>query len=351
MFSLLIETGGDMQMKFRYLGALLIVCSVILLGACGEKSQSDVEEKLTDVLSDMNGYKAEAEMAMKTGEEEQRFSIDIWHQKEDYYRVKLGHTEDERGSQIILKNEDGVFVLTPALERSFRFQSEWPENSSQPYLFQSLVKDILEDEEAAFEATDTHYVFKTKTNYQSNSNFPSQQIHIDKKTYYPSMVQVLNQEDQALVEVQFSSFDTEVSFESDDFAMEKNMETTEGEPALASAEEDEDAFTVFHPLYTAGAEPASRKEIDLDNGKRVILTYEGEKNFTLIQEKLFDAPAMEMPETVEGEIINLGYTVGALSDQTLEWSHEGIEYTLASDTLSNEELIEVAQSIQGQEIK
>ena len=28
-------------------------------------------------------------------------------------------------SQIILRNEEGVFVLTPALNKSFRFQSDW----------------------------------------------------------------------------------------------------------------------------------------------------------------------------------------------------------------------------------
>src|SRR5699024_7783182 len=138
---------------------------------------------------------------------------------------------------IILKNEDGVFVLTPALERSFRFQSEWPDNSSQPYLYQSLVKDVLSDEEATFESTDTHYVFRTKTNYQSNSNLPYQQIHFDKKTFYPTMVQVLDHDENPLVEVGFSAFDTEVEFEADDFAMEKHLETTEDEATFTSGEE------------------------------------------------------------------------------------------------------------------
>ena len=48
-------------------------------------------------------------------------------------------------SQIILRNEEGVFVLTPALNKSFRFQSDWPQNSSQAYLYESLVRDILQD--------------------------------------------------------------------------------------------------------------------------------------------------------------------------------------------------------------
>ncbi len=336
-------------MRIRYLGVVIIGLSIIFLAACGERSQENVEEKLSEVLEKMDGYKAEAEMTMRTGQEEQRFSIDIWHQKDDFYRVELGHEEDERGSQIILKNEDGVFVLTPALEKSFRFQSEWPHNSSQPYLFQSLVDDITGDEEASFEATEEHYVFKTRTNYVNNSNLPFQQIHVDKKTFHPTLVQVLDQDGQAVVEVEFTSFDTDVSFANDDFAMEKYLETEGDEPTFTHADEAE--FTVYHPLYTAGAEPLARREVDLDDGKRVILTYGGDKSFTLVQEMRSDIPALQSPEAVEGEIVNLGFTVGALRDQTIHWSHDGVDYTLLSDTLTTEELIEVAQSVRGQEIK
>lgn len=338
-----------MYMKKSYLGLLLIVLMMVFLAACGGKSQESVEKKLTEIMEGMDGYKAVAEMTMRTGQEEQRYSIDIWHQKDDFYRVKLGDVNKEMTSQIILKNEDGVYVLTPALEKSFQFQSDWPDNSSQPYLYQSLVRDVLQDEEASFESTDTHYVFKTKTNYQNNSNLPYQQIYFDKKTFYPSLVQVLNNDDQPLVEVEFSSFDTKVSFASDDFAMEKNMETSEDEPTFSAL--DDGSFTVFHPLYTAGAEAVARKEVDLDNGKRVILTYSGEKSFTLVQEKQQDVPAMQTPQEVEGEIVNLGFTVGALGDQKLQWTHNGVDYFLASDSLTQEELIAVAQSVRGQEIK
>src|SRR5699024_3232046 len=93
--------------------------------------------------------------------------------------------EDEKSSQIILKNKDGVFVLTPSLNKSFKFQSEWPDNSSQPYLYQSLINDIIKDSEATFEVTDAHYIFYIKTNYQSNNNLPFQEIYLDKKSYTP----------------------------------------------------------------------------------------------------------------------------------------------------------------------
>src|SRR5699024_9021646 len=162
-----------MSMKKRIGGWLVVAfISTLLLTACGEKSEESVVKKLEEKVEEMDGYEAKAEMVMETGKEEQKYSINVLHKKKDYYRVTLKDSEDEQASQVILKNEDGVFVLTPELDKSFKFQTDWPDNSSQPYLYQSLVNDILKDEEANFTSTDSHYIFKTKTNYQSNSNLP-----------------------------------------------------------------------------------------------------------------------------------------------------------------------------------
>ncbi|MEC5424697.1 outer membrane lipoprotein carrier protein LolA [Virgibacillus sp. C22-A2] len=339
-------------MKRMYVIWIIVASGfVLLLSACGgEKSKEDVVSELEESMEDMSGYKAKAEMSMNTGQEEQKFTIDIWHKKEELYRVSLQNDQDEKGNQIILKNDDGVFVLTPALNKSFKFQSEWPDNSSQPYLYQSLVKDVMSDSEAEFETNDSSYIFKTKTNYQSNNNLPFQEIHFDKKTYTPVLVKVMDQDRNALVEVKFSTFEMQVTFEDDDFTMDKNMASgTIDEPV--SGEVTDDDLTVVYPLYKAGAELAEKREVDLENGKRVILTFSGEKNFTLVEEKSTVLPTFSSPKEVRGDIVNLGHTVAALSNNTLEWSHDGVDFILASDQLTKAELIEVAQSVESKEVK
>src|SRR5699024_4709326 len=170
------------SMIFAVIGFLLIVAT-----ACGSKSQESVVKKIDEKLTDMKGYKIAAEMKMKTGKEERNYDVDIWYQKgeTDLYRVGLDN-EAEEGGQVILKNQEGVFVLTPALNKSFKFQTEWPDNSSQPYLYQSIVEDVLADKEAEFSAEDDHYVFTTKTNYQNNTNLPFQEVTFDKKSFTPT---------------------------------------------------------------------------------------------------------------------------------------------------------------------
>lgn len=320
---------------------------VLLLSACGEKSQEDVLQQLDEKLEKMDGYKATAEMKMDTGQEQQMFNIDIWHKKKDLYRVKLKNDQDEKGSQVILKNEKGVFVLTPSLNKSFKFQSKWPENGSQPYLYQSLVNDVKEDSEAQFETTDSHYVFSTKTNYQSNNNLPYQEIHFDKKTYAPVLVKVLDKDKKTVVEVTFTDFKMDPSFKKDDFSMDKNMTSSASSDVPVSAEPESDTFGVIFPLNTAGSELDEQKETELENGKRVVMTFKGEKNFTLVEETVEVLPTMATPQPVNGEIVNLGFAIGAMSDNAIEWQNNGVNFYLASDDLTNQELIEVAKSTQG----
>src|SRR5699024_11269128 len=234
-----------MSMKKMFgMWVVVIVGLIFVLSACGEQSQEDVVEKLESNLESMNGYKAKAEMTMNTGQEDQKYQIDVWHKKKDLYRVELSNEQDEEGNQIILKNEDGVFVLSPALNKSFKFQEEWPQNGSQPYLYQSLVNDILKDNEAEFSTSEDYYVFETKTNYQSNNNLPYQEVYFDKKLYTPVMVKVLDKDRNALVQVDFSEFNTDPTFEDDDFAMEKNM-TSGMADAPVSGEGETDPFSVI----------------------------------------------------------------------------------------------------------
>ena len=46
-----------------------------------------------------------------------------------------------------------VYVVTPSLNKSFKFQSEWPSNSSQSYLLNPLLNDVKTDSSTTLEET------------------------------------------------------------------------------------------------------------------------------------------------------------------------------------------------------
>ena len=73
-----------------------------------------------------------------------------------------------------------VIVLTPSLNKSFKFQSDWPYNNSQSYLLQPLLNDIKDDSDLTYKNTKKEYIFNTKVNYSSNPELVSQEIKFDK---------------------------------------------------------------------------------------------------------------------------------------------------------------------------
>lgn len=323
---------------------------ILVVSACGGKSQESVVKKISEKLEDVNGYKVEAQMTMKTGQEERNYEIDVWYKRgeNDFYRVGLQNAEEDSG-QVILKNEEGVFVLNPALNKSFKFQTDWPNNSSQPYLYQSLVHDVLNDKEAEFSADDDHYIFFTKTNYQNNTNLPYQEVYFDKKNYIPTAVKIMDKDKNPLVVVEFKSMDINPVFQDNDFKQESILQGGKSEESVAKMMDD---LAVMYPTETLGAELVEKEEVELEDGKRVIMTFKGEKNFSLIQEKMTAVPTTAgFVEEVNGDIVNLGYTIGAITNNGIEWSYNGTDFFLASEDMTIEELIEVAVSVQGQEVK
>lgn len=332
---------------FMLLAGLLVV---LALSACGSKTQEDVVKDLDKKLEDVKGYKAEAKMTLQMGTDPQTYEIEVWHKDPDFYRVNLKNAQKEQ-SQMILRNNDGVFVLTPALNKSFRFQSDWPQNSSQAYLYESLVKDIMEDKEAKFSATKEHYVFETKTRYQNNQMLPVQEIKLKKSDLSPVSVKVMDPDKNALVTVEFSNVKFNASFDKKDFDMQKNMTGAQLEvPVMAEVEDQE--FTVKYPqMDMADVKLVDEQEMKTEDGKRVVLTYDGEKSFTLVQEKAAVMPTSSVVTSVKGEPVDLGFTIGALSDNTISWTYQGVDYMIASNDLSPEEMSDIARTVQGEMVK
>jgi outer membrane lipoprotein-sorting protein len=343
------EGVEGMKRKLFLLFAGLMV--IFVLAACGSKSQEDVVKELNSKLGDLNSYKVNAKMTLQMGSEPQVYDIEIWHKDPTYYRVNLKNAKQDQ-SQMILRNDEGVFVLTPALNKSFKFQSDWPQNSSQAYLYESLIADIIEDKEAKFEVTKEHYVFETKTRYQNNKMLPIQEIKLNKKDLSPSVVKVMDPDRNSLVTVEFSKVKFDASFDQDDFDMKKNMTGAQlGLPVMAEVAGNE--FVVKYPsAEIPGVSLIDEKEVTIEDGRRMILTYGGgEKSYTLVQEKAEVAQVSSSTSFVKGEPVDLGFTMGALSNHSITWTQDGVDYMIASNDLSPEEMVMLARSVEVNGVK
>jgi len=285
---------------------------------------------------------------LETGEQPHEFSVEVWHQQPDYYRVSLTHKERDL-TQIILKNEEGVFVLTPHLNKSFRFQSNWPGSQPQVYLYESLVKDILMDENRKFTVEEDQYVFDTAANYH-NKTIQHQRIWLD-KDLKPVQVHLMDADFNVLIKVMFNDVQFDYAFDKSDFDLKRNMQQQdeegdkESKPTLSDGEKEKRSLGAFYPGYLpAGVELVEEKEVTQDGEARMILRYEGEEYRFSLTQKHAEAEMVSVPE---GEPVDLGFTVGVLTDQSLMWTYDGVDFWLTGD-LPREEMIAIARSVEGQ---
>lgn len=231
-----------------------------------------------------------------------------------------------------------VIVLTPSLNKSFKFQSEWPYNNSQAYLLQTILKDIENDGEKTFEQVDDTYVFTTKVNYSNNSQLVKQKITLD-KDLNPKSVVILNDKDEMQMQMTFNSIDYNATYDENYFTLQGNMKNVETETTSSTLD------SIIYPMYIPeNTQLSAQEKIAIDNGERIILTFSGDNPFTIVQE---NARVTEEMLTIPmyGEPYIITDTVGALSDNSITWISNGIEFYVVSDKLNSEQLLEVANSI------
>ncbi|MCO7177155.1 outer membrane lipoprotein carrier protein LolA [Sporolactobacillus kofuensis] len=327
-----------------WLGVLLLMLMAFLTG-CGTKSEKDVINDLNKKYENMNSYKTNAVMTFQHNGKKQIYQVNITYKKPYYYKVALSDGNKEN-KQMILRNPDGVFVLTPELNKSYRFDSNWPNNRSQAYLFHSLAKDILNDPNPGFTAKDNHYIFNTKTNY-STSQLANQSIVL-KKDLTPEKVQIKDKDQNVVVTVQFKSFDVNPSIDNKTFDVKQNMTAARiSKTQTTSAANRGSSFKLLNPTAVlSGTKLASVNPEITSIGDRYVLKYGGKKPFTLIESKS-QSSVSSVPTLATGSPENLGFAIGSSGEHSLSWSYGGTDYYLASDQLTQSELVTIAQSVNG----
>ncbi|MEK4533507.1 LolA family protein [Solibacillus sp. FSL K6-1554] len=330
-------------MKLRLL--VVVVCC-LFLAACGKATKDEVIEDVNKKWNDAKGYELSASMEVRTGAEPRIYDVKVWHTKPDFYRVAV-NPKGESEQQLIVRNEEGVFVVTPSLRKTHKFQSEWPKQNSQAYIIGALADDLVSDSKVVMTEDDASYTFEVATRNVDQTALPVQQIVVDKKTMLPTKVSVMDESLQEQVVITFADIKLGVKHTAEEYAVEKFSEKEEKK--AASAEVVDTEFSVYYPTIDwAHTKLTDEFEVQEDGNTRVILTFEGEKPFTLMQQPI---QSDETILPVSGDPADLGYTIGAITDNSIQWDKDGMTFFIASTKLTKDELLEVAASVQESSMK
>lgn len=423
---------------------LVIICMIFLTG-CGKDNKDTVFKNFTNKISKLDSYKISGVLDVKNNNNNYNYNVEVSFKSKDKFRVSLVNTANNH-EQVILRNDDGVFVLTPSLNKSFKFQSDWPYNNSQVYILGSIVDDLNKDSEVIKEEIDGKYVFTSKVEYPNNNKLVKQKVTVTKELFVES-IEVLNENGESEMTFKVNNTDYNPTFDESYFEVNSiinttnnnnqigdtkkennnnnttdnqnnqnnnsnnninntsennketdtktsnacdpktdatcktsdNNQTTENkenqnnnkptnqsneisslkatkitmtmngqEDTIKKIDKVEPTATledIIYPLYLpTGTVLKDQERVNKTDGERVILTFSGDKGFTLVEETALKEKEFTIIPTY-GEPGLINDTVGAITDNSLNWISNGVEYYMVSDVMNTVELLDVANSI------
>ncbi len=344
---------------------LFLVC--LMVTGCARHNEKEVLKEFQDKVNNTNAYYLTGEMELLNNEDVYNYSIAVSYKRDDFYKIVLVNKVNDH-KQVILRNGEGVYIVTPSLNKSFKFQSDWPYNNSQVYLLSSLLDDITNDENRTFEDNADGYIFTSTVNYPNNEKLVKQKIYLG-KDYLPTKVEVIDTDRKTQIMMKFDKIDLRTEFndtyfdlntildtntaQNDKKTEEKKSEETETptetqEPNTETENKTEETATIddiIYPMYLpVNTYLTSQERVNTEEGERLILTFTGDKSFVLMEEvaKYSDIPEI-IPTYGSPELI--GSSLAVINDNSANWFDNGIEYYLVSDVMDTEELLEVVRSI------
>lgn len=387
---------------------VVAIIATICLTGCGKVGDKEIKDNFIKEIEGLKAYYMEGTLKLTNNDDNYEYDVEVSYQKDDNYKVSLVNKANDY-EQIILKNKEGVYVITPSLNKSFKFQSDWPNNNSQSYLLTSVAKDLKDDSAYKFTQKDKDYVFTTKTNYPNNPKYVKQNIILD-KNFNLKKVEVQDEQDVTYIEFTVKSIDKKANFNENEFSLEEitkdfevqedseknknnqnesqnsttNENYQENETNKNNANNQNNSTTTQDNETNKEPEKSDNTNETTNNNsqnnesnttettkvdenvfplylpsntslsdKEVIETSNGER---VIMTFSGDNPFILVQETVKpskeleiiptyGEPFMLIDTVGSLTDTSYTWTSNGVEYYIVSDQMEQTELLEVAKSI------
>ena len=371
---------------------LILVC--LILTGCGKHSEKDVLNEFQNKVNNADSYFLTGEMELVNNEDVYNYNINVSYKKDDFYKIELVNAVNDH-KQVILRNSEGVYIVTPSLNKSFKFQSDWPYNNSQVYLLSSLLDDISNDENRTFEDSSEGYIFTSAVNYPNNEKLVNQKVYFG-KDYLPKKVEVLDADGNPQITINFDKIDLRTEFNDTYFDLNSildtnNMDNTENnntsnntennngnssngnsnnngnnttnnsqnnnstpsetqEPSNSTDGDNKTKETatiddIIYPMYLpANTYLTSQERVNTEDGERLILTFTGDSSFVLMEEV---AQYSAIPEIIPtyGAPELIGSSLAVINDNSANWFDNGIEYYLVSDVMKTDELLQVVRSI------
>ena len=317
----------------------ILICILLLfcLTACDKEDSKDYKKELIEYSSKLTKYSLDAQMKVVKNEGDIIFDVQVSYLEPNYYKVRL-QNKSNNNVQVIVKNNDGVFVITPALNKQFQFNSDWPLNSSHAYLYQSIVKDITNDSESSITIDENSYTITSAVNTKTNARLKMQKTTFDKKTNAPIKNVIYDGAQNPLMTIDFKNFKTDANIKPNDFNAELINNTIRLEMAEGTLAGDlNECVPTFMP-------EGYKLEKSLIKEDYTVFTYGKDNNVYTITTVVMETSDILTVSREFLDVTVLDNGVGFLNDKSLSFFNENLFVTIYNVDFILEEAIQIANS-------
>ncbi|MDD6302059.1 MAG: hypothetical protein PUA56_01935 [Bacillales bacterium] len=328
----------------KIVAGVIVVAILVLAGFKLFYKGGSVNKKLKNIGENLTSYHMEANMDICLKKDDTRnfyVSVDYLKSDTDLFRISL-LDKNINQEQIMLRNKEGVYVLTPRLNQVYEFKGEYPLNNQKPYLYHSIIEQV-NSKDKNVEKLQDGYLVTVKPNYVNSPNWMKQDIKLS-NDLKPVWINIYDNDNSLVVSVNFTKVEFDVQFSDTHFDVESNMNTSRTNVVSTTASASMEDLPLLVENASVSSTVKEQIVASVGDEQLYIIVYEGNKEFTIVQRILKDNETINVKE-VSGELVELNSGLGYLQDNNLIFIYNGVEYRIYSKTLTVAELIEIANSM------
>lgn len=259
-----------------------ILCCIFMLFMCScnnkkETTNAEAQQAL-DYIDSLSSYDLSCEMTINRDDKSINLDVDVTYLKPGYYKVTFNNPNGNK--QIIVKNDSGVFVLTPALNKEFKFESDWPLNSTHAYLLEGIKNDIKADSDYSYELSNNNVIINAKINSQGKAK--SLKFYYNLKDNLPVKALVYNEAGKEIIKVSFNSFTPNKTINKELFSEKLIMDDNAPIKDTVSEETEEAKNIVVSCGYIC---EGSELKTQTTKDDYTIMCYSGDISYTVVVKK------------------------------------------------------------------
>lgn len=282
------------------------------------------------ISEDLTSYEIEGTLSFVDEESLKKINVTSIYKKidtQDFFYVRL---EDSSTKQVqtIIRNQEGVFVISHGFNRAFKFNTDWPFNGFKPYILQNIFEALLEHQ--ITENIRDGYILVSPIRDDIYKEYHEIQVMFNQNNAL-QQVNILDQNKTEKMAFTLCTYILNSDIDESIFVV-KNDDSSQ-----VSLNEQIPIF----PLESYNSELVDH--LKTNNGH--ILRYKGDKYFTLV-EKIVSKNTTFSIEEADGDFYlgEEGFLI--IGENIISLFKDGIETKIYSNDLTQEEKQNVLLSIE-----